>query len=90
MPVVIKKSTRKHKKYMVLPPKSMTWIHFGDTRYQQFKDTTPLKLYKHLDHNDTVRRDAYKARHKKITNMKGEAVYKDIQSPAYWSYNYLW
>ena len=70
MPVVIKKSTRKHKKYMVLAPKSMTWIHFGDTRYQQFKDT--------------------KARHKKITNMKGEAVYKDIQSPAYWSYNYLW
>ena len=30
------KSTRKHKKYMVKPKKGIK--HFGDTRYQQFKD----------------------------------------------------
>ena len=26
-------------------------IHFGDRRYQQYKDRTPLKLYKHKNHN---------------------------------------
>lgn len=90
MSTTLKKSTRKNKKYMVLPPGSDTWIHFGDTRYQQYNDSTPLKLYTHLNHNDKNRRAAYKARHKKITNLKGEPAYKNKLSPAFWSWNYLW
>ena len=27
-------------------------IDFGDNRYQQYKDSTKLKLYKNLDHGD--------------------------------------
>ena len=75
---------------MVLPTGSDKWIHFGDTRYNHYKDTTPLKLYSKLDHNDPKRRSAYKARHKNIKNKKGELVYKNKLSPAFWSWNYLW
>ena len=39
----IKQSTRKNKKYMVKV--NDKWIHFGDVRYAQFRDSTPLKLY---------------------------------------------
>ena len=59
--VKLKKSTRKNKKYMVLHKGK--WIHFGDTRYQQFKDQTMLKLYSHLDHGDVRRKKLYYARH---------------------------
>lgn len=75
---------------MVLPQGSKEWIHFGDTRYEHYKDTTPLKLYSHLDHNDKERRRLYRARHQKITNLKGEPAYKSKKSAAYWSWNYLW
>ncbi len=30
-------------------------IHFGDRRYQQYKDRTPLKIYKHKNHNTRKR-----------------------------------
>lgn len=40
-------------------------ISFGDQRYQQFKDSTPLKLYSNLDHNDLKRRENYYKRHNK-------------------------
>ena len=35
------------------------WIHFGDSRYEQFRDSTPLKLYSYLDHKDKERRRNY-------------------------------
>ena len=38
-----KQSTRKNKKYMV--KYNGKWIHFGDTRYEHYRDKTPLKLY---------------------------------------------
>jgi len=42
----IQKSSRKNKKYMVeIDGKT---IHFGDNRYQHYKDRTSLKLYSHL------------------------------------------
>lgn len=55
-------------------------IPFGDRRYQQYRDRTPLKLYSHLDHNDPERRRRYYLRHGKATKW----------SPKYFSHRYLW
>ena len=38
-------------------------IQFGDKRYGQYKDKTPLKLYAHKDTLDKKRRKAYRDRH---------------------------
>lgn len=40
-------------------------VDFGSKSYQQYRDTSPLKAYSHLDHLDKARRDRYYARHKK-------------------------
>lgn len=82
------KSTRKNKKYMVKVNGKL--IHFGDTRYGHFKDSTGLNLYSYLDHGDTKRRLNYKKRHSKILLKNGEPAYKNKSSPAFYSYNYLW
>lgn len=89
----IKKSTRKHKKYMVLVKgkgKRFKTIHFGDTRYQHFKDTTPLQLYKKLNHFDSDRRERYLKRARGIKNKAGELTHKDKNSPNYYSIKFLW
>lgn len=63
------KSSNPKKKYdawlMNVHTKEMKKISFGSAIHQQFRDQTPLKLYSHLDHNDSVRRKAYYARHGK-------------------------
>jgi len=38
-------------------------VHFGDSRYGQYKDKTKLKLYSQLDNNDLQRKNSYYARH---------------------------
>lgn len=76
----IYKSTHKNKKYMAVLSNGET-IHFGDNRYPQYKDSTSIKAYKHLDHNDPKRREAYYARHGK------QAV---PYSAKYFSHKYLW
>ena len=63
----IKKSTRIHKKYMAIFSDGLPSVHFGDNRYEQFRDTTPLKLYSRLNHNDEKRKKAYYDRHGKAT-----------------------
>ena len=83
-----KRSTRKNKKYMVLH--NNNWIHFGDTRYEQFEDQTPLKLYSHLNHNDDTRRMNYLRRAMSIRNARGDLTYLDKNSPNYYSIKYLW
>jgi hypothetical protein len=60
----------------------LKYVPFGDVRYQQYRDTTPLKLYKHLDHNDIKRRELYRKRH------AGEE--KNKYSSGYFSYYLLW
>ena len=85
---MFKKSTRKNKKYMV--NYGDKWIHFGDKRYQHFMDSTPLKLYSHMDHNDYERRKNYRDRARGITNKYGELTYDNPNYANYWSYNYLW
>jgi len=57
-------------------------IPFGDVNYEHYRDTTGLKLYSRLDHNDTKRRAAYKARHELTRHKK--------YSASWYSDNYLW
>jgi len=73
------KSTRKHKKYMVLTKIGI--IHFGDNRYEQFRDK--IGVYSHLDHNDKKRKELYYKRH-------GNKDIKNKESAKYWSHKILW
>ena len=83
-----RKSTRKNKKYDV--KYNGVWISFGDRRYSQYKDSTPLKLYSDLDHGDKKRRANYLARAKGIKNKDGDFTWKDKNSPNYYSVRFLW
>ena len=85
---VFSKSTRKGKKYSVVTPLGKT-IHFGQLAYKQYKDTTGLGLYSHLDHLDESRRKNYLSRAKGIKNKNGLA-WTDKESPNYYSVHYLW
>ena len=53
-------------------------IHFGDSRYEDFRQ-----------HKDEKRRKSYLARAKGIKNKKGELTWKDKNTPNYWSVQ-LW
>ena len=44
--VTIELSRTKHKKYAAILPSGRR-VNFGDKRYEQFKDATPLKAYQH-------------------------------------------
>ena len=83
-----KKVRERIKKYMV--HYNNKWIHFGHINYQHFKDSTPLKLYKHLDHNYIKRRNLYRKRAQGITNKKGEPTYLNKNSPNFWAFHFLW
>lgn len=77
---------RKNKKYSVLKYNEDTKIYdyllsFGDSNYQHYKDSTPLKLWSHLDHLDKERRRRYYLRFDKTG---------DKESAKYWSNKYLW
>ena len=77
-------STAKNKKYSVYVKSNknksgIKLIHFGDNRYEQFKDK--LGHYSHLDHYNLTRMERYYARHGK-TNDKNTAKY--------WSNKILW
>jgi hypothetical protein len=64
--------TQKNKKYkaIVFYDNKKHSVHFGDIRYEQYYDKTPLKLYSHLNHGNKERRRLYLARH---INDKGIA-----------------
>jgi tetrahydromethanopterin S-methyltransferase subunit E len=82
MKYVLLPSTRKHKKYMaVFLLETKRTVHFGDNRYQQYKDSTGLGKYTHLNHGDAVRRHRYYQRH-------GKNALK--YSAKYFSHKYLW
>ena len=86
----ITKSTRKNKKYMVVV--NGKTYHFGDSRFAQYKDRTPLKLYSHLDHNDKKRQRNYFKRHSGVATRR-EAIEKEMKngiSPKLLSHIYLW
>ena len=45
-------------------------VKFGHKKYQQYKDSTGLGAYSHLDHNDETRRKSYRKRHAKEKDAK--------------------
>ena len=81
--VIHKKSKKKRK------------IHFGDVRYQQYKDRTPLKLYKHKNHLTRKRMQNYFSRHSGTKN-RTQAIKKEklknsyLYTPKILSHQYLW
>jgi hypothetical protein len=83
---MLKVSNKKNKKYDIfkLNPKTHDYdylLSFGDSRYQHFKDSTPLKHWSNLDHSDKERRRLYLLRSKKTDNKN---------SAHYWARKYLW
>ena len=85
--LIFEKSNIKHKKYKVKVDSKYT-VHFGDNRYQHFKDK--IGLYSNLDHNDAKRRKNYRTRVSKIKNKQGEFTYKIPFTSNWFSYNFLW
>lgn len=76
-------STAKNKKYSVYvrgPNGRPKLIHFGDSRYGQFRDK--IGHYRHLDHGDKKRRANYHARHGSDGGNRNSAKY--------WSHRVLW
>ena len=59
-------------------------VQFGDNRYQQYKDSSPMKLYKKKNHGDKERRSRYRKRH------GAQGYHKRKYSPTWFSWNYLW
>lgn len=84
--IEFQKSKTKNKKYdaimMNMKTNKIKRVPFGDVNYKQYKDATPLKLYKHLDHNDIKRRELYRKRH--------EGEDKNKYSSGYFALKYLW
>lgn len=78
--VRIEKAKAKNKKYTAIVKNKITKkerkVNFGDSRYENFRDSTPLKLYSHKNHGDKKRRDAYFSRHSG-TKSKTEAIKKE-------------
>lgn len=76
-----------NKKYRVVihfKDGSKKTVQFGDKRYEQFKDSSPLKLYTKKNHGDAQRRKAYRARH------GAQGHHKKVYSPAWFSWKFLW
>jgi len=75
--------------------KKVRKLHFGDSRYQQYKDRTNLKLYKHKNHGTRKRMRNYFNRHSG-TKYKRQAIKKEKRlSKGYYtakilSHKYLW
>lgn len=78
--IKFEKSKAKGKKYTAILPDGKR-VNFGAEGYAQYKDRTPLKLYSHLDHNDSERRKRYYDRHNKDYPK---------YSPDWFSKKYLW
>lgn len=55
-------SPLKTKKYRVLLSDG-SHVDFGDKRYAQYRDSSPLHLYSGMDHRDKDRRARYYSRH---------------------------
>lgn len=95
--VKIEKAKAKNKKYSAYIKNKKTGkikkINFGDSRYENFKDSTPLKLFSNKNHGDKKRRENYFLRHSG-TKSKAEAIAKEkakgIFTPKLLSHMYLW
>ena len=98
--VNIYKSTKKGKKYKAVVKNKKTrrtrLLHFGGLGYEQFKDSTGLGLYTHLNHGDPKRRRNYFGRHSNGNTTKRKALNYEIKkskglyTPRLLSHKYLW
>ncbi len=89
--VEIKTSPKRTKKYMItlLDQNNNTHnIHFGDIRYQQYRDK--LEKYLYLNHYNPDRRKMYLARTSKIRDRNGNYTVNDPFSANYYSARVLW
>jgi hypothetical protein len=72
-----RKSKTRHKKYdaiiVDIKTRKEYIIPFGDNRYEQFRDTTGLGIYRQLDHGDRKRRENYLKRHENTRKKKWSA-----------------
>ena len=70
-------------------------IHFGDRRYQQYKDRTNLQLYANKNHGTRKRMQNYYSRHSGTKSRK-TAIKKEIKESGglytakILSHKYLW
>jgi hypothetical protein len=75
--------------------KKIRIIHFGHKDYQQYKDRTPLKLYKKKNHHTRKRMRNYYSRHSG-TKYRLKAIKKEkknskgFYTPKILSHIYLW
>lgn len=85
--VKIQKSDKAGKKYTAViqqkPAGKIKYIHFGALGYEQYRDSTKLKLYKKYDHGDRNRQKKYIARHQGF-------IKPGYYSPGQMSMDYLW
>tara|TARA_R100000541_G_C1894856_1_gene83851 strand:+ start:79 stop:363 length:285 start_codon:yes stop_codon:yes gene_type:complete len=86
-PFVSKAKNSKYSVYVIKNDKKKL-IHFGDSRYGQFKDK--LGHYSNLDHGDKERRKRYLARAKGIKDKNGNLTWKNKNSANYYSIKFLW
>ncbi len=97
--VKIVKSPSTGKKYMAivqnLVTKKTRKIHFGATGYQQYKDSTSIKIYRSKNHYDKNRRRRYFLRHSGVSG-KRQALSKEwkkskgLFNAKILSHYYLW
>jgi capsid portal protein len=88
--IKIVKSNRKHKKYVAVVDGKM--VHFGDTRYGQYKDQ--IGVYSGKDHGSKSKRAAYFKRHSGV-DSKAAALAKEFKNAGHHtaktlSHTYLW
>lgn len=85
--IKFEKSKTKNKKYDAIlenkKTKRLRRVPFGDSRYEQYQDTTGLGFYSNKDHKDKQRRLNYRNRHEVYLK---EGYY----SPSFFSWVYLW
>jgi len=72
-------------------------IHFGDRRYEQYRDRTKLALYAKQDHGDIKRMRNYYSRHSGVRTRKEglekewkRAKEKGLYTAKLLSHIYLW
>lgn len=81
------------KKYTAILPDGRR-VHFGDRRYEHFKDSVPKRLgggiWSKKDHGDPQRRKNYRTRHGGMRCKDGTRCINHKYSPAWFSYYFLW
>ncbi len=82
-----------YKKYTAHLPNGRV-VHFGDTRYEHYKDSVPKSLgggiWSKANHLDPKRRKNYRKRHGAAVCKNGERCVDVRYSPAWFSYYFLW